>query len=478
MTAITYVRDADENWQPFTKLLKTIPAIQAFDECKRIIKSSLMNYSESEVEACIFGEMKEQFDFKPEQIRNLKKFYKEELAKKQETKEEIEDKIPEYAKKRALEIMRDENPIEFVLNVVQTYHVGDKWTSEGLCVSIAGQSCLNSSGIQIAVNGESGSGKSHVVKIFLKLIPAHFAIISALSPKAAYYMKLNPGMIVFSDDVSMSIDMEEIIKRATTNYQEHTEYNTVYNGAGKKLVIPPRINWYLTSVDSEASKEVLNRQLTFSTVENVGHKQTIFDTQADMAVSGLYDMTVITEDVLICRAIFDNIKSQTFSVKIPFAKQINIKNKSDSRVFPLFLDMIRGYTVFFHRQRQKDNEGFLLAQKEDFDKAKELFSSQLNNILTKLNGKEQKIMEYLYNNFDCENINEIASGTGLSYSTVRNALKGRPDRNNLGLLSKVKGLNYTKESIEGVFSEKFFFTSTLESGIYGDFVEWIEPILL
>jgi hypothetical protein len=383
----------DGEGYPISSFLDKIDDGDPLKGCKDFILERLMSYSKSEVEACIIGEMKDYFKFNADKIRNLKQFYKEELAKKQEAKEEIEeeiDEIPESAKKRALEIMQDGNPIEFVLNVVQTYHVGDKWTSEGLCVSIAGQSCLNSSGIQIAVNGESGSGKSHVVKIFLKLIPAHYAVISALSPKAAYYMKLNPGMIVFSDDVSMSIDMEEIIKRATTNYQEYTEYNTVYNGAGKRLVIPPRINWYLTSVDSEASKEVLNRQLTFSTVENKGHKKTIFDTQADMAVSGIFDMTVITEDVVVCRAIFENIKSQTFNVKIPFAKQINIKNKFDSRVFPLFLDMIRGYAVFFHRQRNKDSEGFLLAQKEDFDKAKELFSSQLSNIriLFKFYGKK------------------------------------------------------------------------------------------
>jgi hypothetical protein len=92
------------------------------------------------------------------------------------------------------------------------------------------------------------------------------------------------------------------------------------------------------------------------------------------------------------------------------------------------------------------------------------------NILTKLNNKEQKIMKHIDDCIDCD-INEIASGTGFSYNVVRNALKGRPDRNNVGLLSKVKGLEYKKVSIDGVFSEKFIFSSGLESG--GDFIEWI-----
>src|SRR5665647_944766 len=418
--------------------LKSVPLIleEASEEkrlqiSKKIMVDHFQYYSESEADEALL-EMKP--FLKSDEYRILKKCYREqrkgeykvEIARSDEIN--VSAEMRENATRRAKEIMESGNPIKFINDVVKQYHIGDHWTEEGLCVSIASQSCLNSSGIQIGSNGESGSGKSHLMKVHIRLVPAQYRVSSALSPKAAYYMNLKEGMVVFSDDVNMSLEMEEIIKRATTNYQEYTEYNTVFNGEGRKLTIPPRINWFLTSVNSESSKEVLNRQLTFSTIESQGHKDTIFVKQQECAEYGICDMTDITEDIVVCRTIYEMIKSQTFKVRIPFVKQIDIKDKSDSRIFPLFLDMIKGYTVFFYKQRQLE-DGFLIATKDDFDKAKKLFTSQLSNIVSKLNDKEIKIMEFIYEQHMCD-INDIVLGTKLSHTTVRYAIKGRPDRHN------------------------------------------------
>ena len=471
-----------EKWDTVSLFFQTlvVPVGEELETCKKIIRDSL-SFPESEVDACIFSDMKKKFNFGTVEVRNLNKYHKEE-RKKGNIEEEITDldeidvsaEMRENATRKARKIMESGNPIEFIAGVVRQYHIGDDNTEEGLCVSIASQSCLNSAGIQVALNGESGSGKSHIVKTHLRLVPAKYRVSSGLSPKAAYYMHLKEGMIVFSDDVNMSLEMEEIIKRSTTNYQEYTEYNTVFNGEGRKLTIPPRINWFLTSVNSESSKEVLNRQLTFSTIESQGHKDTIFVKQQECAEYGICDMTDITEDIVVCRTIYEMIKSQTFKVRIPFVKQIDIKDKSDSRIFPLFLDMIKGYTVFFYKQRQLE-DGFLIATKDDFDKAKKLFTSQLNNIVSKLNDKEIKILQFIYDKIVCD-INDIVLGTKLSHTTVRYAIKGRPDRHNTGLLSKVEGLTVEKytEVIEkcSKSSEKFCMHGDSKWDLWPDFIVW------
>jgi primase-polymerase (primpol)-like protein len=268
------IYELDTNWNEAKKL----------QMAKIFVKENLMELREDEAGEYIL-EIISHLEFNRSYGANLKEFYKiEKQAPMSENKLEpdeigITNEMRSKALNQALEIMRSGDPIKFIMDVVKKYHIGDEKTVEGVCVSVANQSCENSSGIQVAVNGGTGSGKSHGLKTVLRLVPSQYKVISALSPKAAYYMKLNPGIIVFSDDVSMSVEMEEIIKRATTNYQEETKYNTVYNGESKPLVIPPRINWYLTSVESEVSKEVLNRQLTFSTVENKDHKDTIFAKQ-------------------------------------------------------------------------------------------------------------------------------------------------------------------------------------------------------
>jgi hypothetical protein len=116
--------------------------------------------------------------------------------------------------------------------------------------------------------------------------------------------------------------------------------------------------------------------------------------------------------------------------------------------------MIKGYTIFFHLQRETDEQGYLLATKEDFDRAQKLFESQAEGIVSKLNDKERVILSYIAQNPGCT-IPEIAIGTHLSDSTVRSALKGRKDRPSNGfLLEKVKGLRvsdetHTKEAEDG-----------------------------
>lgn len=357
----------------------------------------------------------------------------------------IPEEKKEAAKVDAIQILQEGDPVKYILDTVSQFHTGDVATEEGLLISIAGQSCLNTAGIQIAVNGESGSGKSHAVKIHLHLVPAKYKRVTSLSAKAAYYMGLKPGTIIFSDDTSPSEDMEEVIKRATTNYQEYTTHTTVKDQRGMNFVIPPRINWYLTSVDTEVSEQLLNRQLTFNTIDTIAQKEAIYNMQQQEAMSGELNILVVNHEILVCRRIYDIIRSRMFKVKVPYAMDIELSDKSNSRTFPLFLDMIKGYAIVFHAQRETDPDGYLLANIEDFERAKRLFESQTDGIISKLNDKERLIIEFIATHPHV-NINTIAKATKLSYGTVRNLIKGRSDRSSQGLLDKYKGLEISDET--------------------------------
>jgi DNA primase catalytic core, N-terminal domain./CHC2 zinc finger. len=373
------------------------------------------------------------------------------------------------ARLKAIDILKNDDPIKYTRDTIEEYHVGDEQTEECICVSIAGQSCLNTDVIQTSVNGESGSGKSHLMKIHMHLVPEKYKAVTSLSPKAAYYMDLKPGTIIFSDDTTPSEEMEEVIKRSTTNYQEYTKHTIVRDGKPETFNVPPRINWYLTSVDSEVSIQLLNRQLTFNTSNDPEHKNDIFKMQLDKAEKGEMPVIDVTERVLVCRRIYDIIKSQTFKVKIPFAKRIEIEDKSNSRVSAMLLDMIKGYTIFFHMQRETDEDGYLLATEEDFDKAKKLFESQTEGIVSKLNVKERDILRYIKNHPKCI-IQDIAEKTGYSYATVRNILKGRPKSKSAGegLLEKVKGLSISEEIHTTEEDEKYKISKKAERFVLSD----------
>jgi hypothetical protein len=357
------------------------------------------------------------------------------------------------ADRLADKILKNGDPIKYIKRTVARKHAGDINTIEAICISIAGQSCLNTAGIQVSVNGMSGSGKSHALKTDLHLVPRRFKRTGSLSAKAAFYSNLKPGMIIFSDDTIPNCDMEDTIKRATTNYQEETIHLTVKDQKRHELMIPARINWYLTAVDPQVSEQLLNRQLVFETSSSHEQKMDIFNMQKMEAVEGTPALEVDLR-VLVCRRIYSKIKEiEPLKVAIPFADRIELEDISNSRIFPLLLDMIRGYAIYYYQQREINEDGKLVAEIEDFWRAKKLFESRIENTLTHLSKDEMQIIQYIreyQDDIGCT-INEIAKGTDLKYKHVQRLLAGRSDRPDTGLMSKVTGISrseYTETSYE------------------------------
>lgn len=352
------------------------------------------------------------------------------------------------ADEEAEHILSTGNPIKYIKESVSRIHVGDEDTTESMCISTAGQSILNTAGIQIAVNGESGSGKSDVAKSYLHHLPRKWKRTTSLSSKALYYMNLRAGMTIYSDDTDMDEDLATIFKQSTTNYQEQT-YRTIVKDHDKKVLsIPPRINLLLTSVESHVSEQVLNRRLTHETDTSDAQKHAIYWKQKGLENKRMNRLTV-TFEVLVCRRIFVKLKEQDFNVAIPFADNIELADYTNSRIQPLLFDMIRGYTRFYFKQRKTDDDGWLIATKEDFYAAKRLFKSRETNTVTKLTKPETEIVKYIisHQNHKGCTINDIAQGTNMNVNQIRRLLNGRNDRldEDGGLLSKVKGM--TKESV-------------------------------
>jgi hypothetical protein len=360
--------------------------------------------------------------------------------------------ILDQAEAEALKILETSDPIEYILDTAAEMHVGDKNTQEGMWISIADQSCVNTDGIQLSIHGRSGTGKSDVVKKHFYLVPARHKRVTDASSKALYYMDLRPGMDLFFDDKNPDPALEEIFKRSTTNYQEQTIYSTVKDQAILRLVIPPRINMYFTSVESHVSTQMLNRQLLFDSDTSAEQDENVFKHQKKNAQVGKSSLEVNMK-VLVCRRIYAQIKDQLFRVKIPFADRIELKLINDRRVFPMFADMIKGYTIFKYQQRTIDENGYLIADLEDFYRAKRLFEAKAESVITRLNDNEHSIIRYIFSHQGQSGCtyDEIAKGTGIPYKTVPRIINGRKDRPESGLTEKYKGLDkieYTESQFQ------------------------------
>lgn len=380
---------------------------------------------------------------------------------------DIQEEFQKAAQAEAMEILKNGNPTKYMLDVIQDIHIGDNRAAEGLILAVSSQSCLNTQGIQIKMSGESGGGKSHLCKSVTHCIRDKHIVESSLSAKAAYYANLKPGNIIYTDDTDVSEDMETVIKRATTNYQEYTQHTTVKDGKSMTLSIPPRILWLITSVEDNVSDQLLNRQLIFNVDESQEQKNNIFEMQKKEALKGDIMTNTVTHEVLTCRFMWDVIKDKMFKVKIPFAEDIDIVDKSNTRNFPMFLDMVKAYAILNHMKRDTDEEGYLLATKDDFYAAKSLFESQTESVTTKLNDKERRIIQAIGQAGKTGiDTNGIASATGISYQNIRIALRGRTGKPG-GLLEKVKKLRVSEETeSEGERDECSISTITKKKEVY------------
>ena len=357
-------------------------------------------------------------------------------------------KKQEKIRERAEYILKSENPMKFLERIAHKFHVGDDLIIRSLICSVACQSVPNSKGIQLKMSGTSGKGKSAVCKTVGHIVPKTYFRETSVTPKVLYYDDtLETGTTILSDDTSLSDDMEETVKRSSSNYQTITEHLTIVRGTVKKFTIPARLNWWFTNVDDDQSMQVLNRQFQLDVDTSSEQDAEVFKSRRERDDELEF---FVDEDVLVCREIFSILReddNQLF-VKIPYINKIHFPDIHNRRNPSIFFDFIRAFTIinFKNRKRNKDNK--LLADEDDFNEASKIYNPRAKQQRYKLNDNEINILKVLSDNarpivtsedgwFEIA-AKDLQNVLGVEQSTLTNRMNGRPDRPESGLLSKCK----------------------------------------
>lgn len=377
-------------------------------------------------------------------------------------------KDPEIEKK-ALDIMLHGDPVEYLIKVYNRLHVSDTNLGKTLVLSIAIQSATTADGIQPKGTGISGKGKTHSFITIYHLIPSvGYKIDGSLSAKSLfYYPDMMPSTIIFTDDVRMSDDLEDTLKRAMSNFQKETLHRTLIKQEYAELTIPLRTVFWMTSVNSDFSDELTNR-LYDNNVDESETTDVAVTEQRKMRAKNGDEALPVDEEVKICRAIIHMIKCRLFKVIIPYAEYIDWKDSRDRRNLNRFLDLVQGFAVMRFMQRQELEEGIIIATIKDFEDAKALYDATSKSQVTKLTIAEVRMAEWL-SAFGPKTINEMVEeymkpdGTQYHYNGIRKTLKGNDGRS--GLLSKVSGLMVKKVNGEDSFELPVF-----DSGSVGSIV--------
>ena len=354
----------------------------------------------------------------------------------------VESSTPEECGEEVQSLFQGNEFIELFRRNVQKFHVGDEPVTELLMLSVASMSVINTNGLQPKLSGESGMGKTHSTKTVLHLMHPTIYRSTSFSSKALFYDDtLRPKMVIFSDDVTLAPEVEETLRAAMTNWDSPTERITL---DGKRnsvtLSLPPRVAFWLTSVSTKSTMQLINRQVEMNVDESPDQDKRVEQHQRKRAESGLPDFYEDYE-VELLREAFLHLNRLDFGVKISFIDHIAFTDVKNRRNLPIFLDFVRAYCVLNYLARQTDEDGALIATKQDFDNAIELFKTVAVQQVTKLNARERGIAAVIKENSPCD-VPTIMDETGLSRSRVSELLHGEKDSGNRGMLEKIPELKF------------------------------------
>ena len=349
-------------------------------------------------------------------------------------------------REQALKILREGDPLAFLLDTFNRSHVGDRTVAECLVMSLASQSVENTNGLHVAVSGNSGKGKTHACTTMQSLIPDVYKLKGTVSNKALYYDDdLRPGTVLLFDDVSLSDDLQEVLKSATANFREPIEHRTLTTERKLRVcTIPARCVWWLAKVEDIGDDQVMNRMLTVWIDDSVEQDKRVFEYMKEAEAAG---RNTAKDDILTCRAIWEAVKAEVLSVRIPFARRIQSSTTQNRRNPGMLFDLIKCRARLFSLQRDRDDDGAVIARPEDFTAAAKLYaalSGTAGGQETKLTKNEAAALATVAGmGVEVFTIRQLQSALGLSYYQTRRLLNGYVSRGTpySGLLEKCPAIS-------------------------------------
>jgi hypothetical protein len=269
------------------------------------------------------------------------------------------------------------------------------------------------------------------MKILIHQLPPEFVFKGSFSDQAWFYTQMEPGTVIYLDDAADLKDIHrDIIKQYTTSYQEPF-VRTITDPKNRDTVtvsIPPRCSFWVNSVEGEYELQFLNRQINLAVDEK--HTDEIYNKQTKDGISG-NRLPTRDENWQIAQEMWAILKSAPAArVRIPFLNELEWNNKENPRNWPMFQDTIASFTAIRQFKRRRDEDGSLIAEKEDANDAIEIWNKISKEQRTKLNEKQLMVMQKIV---------EIMQKTSFREVLRTDLLKALPDMTKGDLSHTLKG---------------------------------------
>ena len=360
--------------------------------------------------------------------------------------------------RKAKELLVDSNFFDIVIKELDKEVVGETPAREVIFLCMNGRLVENArnTSYNVLVTDETGAGKDHLCKSVGKLFEEDKIFIhrTRISPKVLDYWHTKKeeewnwnGKILYLEDVSYDILNSDTMKTflsagsKTTILKDQTALDKEVKG--KPIVI-------FTTSTTVPKSELLRRMNMLVLDTTINQTKEIAKRKCLEAKDG--KIVEINPEIIIAMNILNRVK-----VKIPFAdklgKWIDTILEENIRVLfrtqiETFLDYIKAVTGIYQNQREKDEKGYLLATKQDYEIAKRCFEKMVSNPLMIPLTKEQiktKELVKTFGNDDWVKITELIEK--ITWWEMANSYRQINKMVNLGIFDK------DKEKYEG--SDKF-----------------------
>jgi len=256
---------------------------------------------------------------------------------------------------QATAILSDGDPLQVLRAAFLDLHIGDRVVLDAVVFGACVQRSLTATGIHPSLSGSRGAGKTSSVKAALHLMPPEDVLESSFSSKALLYDEnVTEGMIIFSDDTTLHNDLQELIKKAMSNFQHVTEHRTVEKVNGKMMTttvtLPPRQMFIFTSVGDTGDDQLNDRQYKIGIEQNPASDSGFSAAVLRKAQDGTPEYP-LTGAVLLCRELLRQVRQRRYVVTVPFAGRMTFQMVSERRDMRMFLDFVQASAILHARQR-------------------------------------------------------------------------------------------------------------------------------
>jgi len=337
------------------------------------------------------------------------------LLKPNDNNEKFSDEI----KARALEVLKNEDPVQYVADSCGRMVLGAEAAFKKLVSCVSVQNIRQSSGLHPKLTGNSSGGKTWTVYSFAHHLPKEAVIKGSMSAKAGFYHSDGDKVLRILDDYQAgNEDLDTVIKQATSEFHEPYTHRTVIKQIAAKLEIGSEQTWAITSVNNDQDIQVLNRGIPINVDDSVELTKLVNARTVERYGMG-EGVKPVDEAVLVCRAMFQILRDEgDINVRVPFWERIEWLDTSNRRNPSIFMDLVIAHTAMFRYQREKDSEGYYLATEEDFQAAKALFTDRDGEELVKrLTRREREVLEMM-----------VSSPGGITRADVSERLKIAPQQ--------------------------------------------------